>query len=497
MRWRVPGALTDTRPRRLSEGRSLSGGSNLGRVGQGSLKVGFCVAPGPDAYLGLDQMGELDGYTWVRCGNRRARRCESCSREYKGDAWHLLTAGLVGGKGAPETVGVHPTTFVTLTPPSFGPVHGLRQGAPCRARRDRPVCPHGRALYCLHRHAPGDRCLGEPLCADCYDYLGHVLWQWHAPELWRRFRIALDRTLARMAGVRRQDLPQLARVTYTKVVEFQARGLIHVHAVVRLDGTTGPDSPPGIPVDVDELGDAITAAAGAVRLEARPEGYEPVALGWGAQVHIRPITLGAGRDDQAGDVHPEMVAAYLAKYLTKSTEDFGLDHHGKVHGSTDARSLGASRHAVRIIETAEQLAATGGTNYERLADRYGTLGYRGHVLTKTRRYSTTFGAPAPSTAGLAAHIHRRPQQLRGHPPGWRRRGPRRRPGRHRDRTQLALRRRRLLRHRHRRPGPRIGRPHPSAPLTRPEATRLPSRPGRRSLDGWGRWVKAFRGEAAP
>ena len=24
--------------------------------------------------------------------------------------------------------------------------------------------------------------------------------------------------------------------------------------------------------------------------------------------------------------------------------------------------------------------------------RYGTLGYRGHVLTKTRRYSTTFGA---------------------------------------------------------------------------------------------------------
>ena len=219
-----------------------------------------------------------------------------------------------------------------------------------------------------------------------------MLWQWHAPELWRRFRIALDRRLARMAGVRRQDFPGLARVAYTKVVEFQARGLIHVHAVVRLDGPTGPDRPPGIPIDVHQLGDAITAAAAAVRLEVHPEGYEPVALGWGTQVHIRPITLGAGRDDQAGDVHPEMVAAYLAKYLTKSTEDFGLDHHGKVHGSTDARYLGASPHAVRIIETAEQLAATAGADYERLADRYGTLGYRGHVLTKTRRYSTTFGA---------------------------------------------------------------------------------------------------------
>jgi len=91
-------------------------------------------------------------------------------------------------------------------------------------------------------------------------------------------------------------------------------------------------------------------------------------------------------------VHPAMVAAYLAKYLTKSTEDFGLDSHGKVNSATDARYLGASPHAVRIIETAEQLAASAGPDYERLADRYGTLGYRGHMLTKTRRYSTTFGA---------------------------------------------------------------------------------------------------------
>jgi len=30
---------------------------------------------------------ELDGFTYVRCGDRRAALCESCSREYKGDAW--------------------------------------------------------------------------------------------------------------------------------------------------------------------------------------------------------------------------------------------------------------------------------------------------------------------------------------------------------------------------------------------------------------------------
>jgi hypothetical protein len=335
---------------------------------------------------------ELDGYTWIRCGDRRASRCESCSREYKGDAWHLLSSGLVGGKGAPESVREHPTLFVTLTPPSFGPVHGRRQGAPCRARRDRPVCPHGRPLYCLHRHGETDRCLGEPLCPDCYDYVGHVLWQWHAPELWRRFHITLGRTLARIAGLSRRDFAQLARVSYTKVAEFQARGLIHVHAVMRLDGPAGPDSRPRIDLDARALADAVAAAAGTVRLEVAPAGRQPVALRWGAQVDTRPITLDAGRDAQAGDVHPELVAAYLAKYLTKSTEDFGLDGHGRINGAADARYIGASPHAVRIIETAEALAISGGEDYERLADRYGTLGYRGHVLTKTRRYSTTFGA---------------------------------------------------------------------------------------------------------
>jgi hypothetical protein len=335
---------------------------------------------------------ELDGVTLVRCGNRRASRCESCSREYKGDAWHLLAAGLVGGKGAPESVRAHPSVFATLTAPSFGPVHGRRQGAPCRARRDRPVCPHGRPMYCLHRHGENDKNLGEPLCLDCYDYLGHVVWQWHAPELWRRFTIKLGRTLAHAVGLTPKAFEELAKVDYVKAAEFQARGLIHVHGVFRLDGPEGPESPPGVGLDALDLCAAIHDAAHTLRLHVRPAGHEPVALRWGSQVDTRPITLGAGRDDQAGDVHPEMVAAYLAKYLTKSTEDFGLDGHGKVHGATDARYLGASEHVARIIETAEKLAAAAGDDYEQLADRYGTLGYRGHVLTKTRRYSTTFGA---------------------------------------------------------------------------------------------------------
>jgi len=37
-----------------------------------------------------------------------------------------------------------------------------------------------------------------------------------------------------------------------------------------------------------------------------------------------------------------------------------IDGYGRVNSSTDARYLGASAHAVRIIETAEQLAAEAG-----------------------------------------------------------------------------------------------------------------------------------------
>jgi hypothetical protein len=332
---------------------------------------------------------ELDGVTYVRCGDRRASRCESCSHEYKGDAWHLLSAGVAGGKGVPDTVTEHPAVFVTLTAPSFGPVHGQRRGGLCRPRRDRPTCPHGRPLWCTARHGDDDRRLGEPLCADCYDYVGHVLWQWHAPELWRRFAIALTRTLATRAGIPRGRWGDVARVSYTKVVEFQARGVIHVHAVVRLDGPTGPDSAPAVSLDTDDLAVAVTTAADTIRLVARPDGLEPVALRWGGQVDVRPITTGAHREGRIGDAHPLQVAAYLAKYLTKSTEDFGIE--GRVGSAVDARYLGVRPHATRIIATAEHFAAHGGEDYDRLADRYGTLGYRGHPITKTRRYSVTFG----------------------------------------------------------------------------------------------------------
>src|SRR5829696_6410581 len=90
---------------------------------------------------------EPDGTLLKCCGNRREAVCPSCARTYRGDAYQLVASGMRGGKGVPETVVEHPLVFLTLTAPSFGPVHSrrVRDGKVrrCRPRRGDEVCPHG------------------------------------------------------------------------------------------------------------------------------------------------------------------------------------------------------------------------------------------------------------------------------------------------------------------------------------------------------------------
>jgi hypothetical protein len=116
------------------------------------------------------------GITHVRCGNRRAAECPSCSRLYAADMFHLIRAGVAGGKTVPATVGENPLVFATLTAPSFGTVHGRRERGPCRDWSRGPArCQHGRSTSCPARHVVDDPTLGRPLCTDCYAYTSHVV----------------------------------------------------------------------------------------------------------------------------------------------------------------------------------------------------------------------------------------------------------------------------------------------------------------------------------
>lgn len=186
---------------------------------------------------------------------------------------------------AAETAGLrsvrrvhHPLLFVTLTAPSFGAVHVAKKPGRPGSRRCHPrtgagrkLCPHGRPTWCMTVHDHAGTQVGQPLCADCYDYTAHLVWQWHAPELWRRFTISLRRQLARHLGLSETAARRLVRVQFAKVAEFQRRGVIHFHALIRLDGpATDQDAypPPAADVSADSLAELVCATAATIAVTA-------------------------------------------------------------------------------------------------------------------------------------------------------------------------------------------------------------------------------------
>ncbi|MEU8382099.1 replication initiator [Streptosporangium sp. NPDC048865] len=337
---------------------------------------------------------EPTGFLLTACGNRRASRCAACSAVYKDDTYHLIISGLRGGKGIPEDVGGHPRVFATFTAPSFGAVHAHRTGKdgktlPCRPRRDAPICPHGRFEGCGKRHDRDDPQTGQPLCVDCYDYSGAVLWNAHAGELWRRFTQALPAVLARLLGVRRAHLREVLRLSYAKVAEYQARGLVHFHAVIRLDGPDGPTSPPPDWATVPLLDTAIRQAAAQVVVPASkqsPEAPPPVLLRWGDQLDVRPVYLSTDLDG----VSDQRVASYVAKYATKGAESAGTVDR-RIRDAGDIARLDVTEHARRMIYTCFALNRQPQYRLLPLRNWAHMLGYRGHFSTKSRYYSTTLG----------------------------------------------------------------------------------------------------------
>ncbi|MEU0646138.1 replication initiator [Streptomyces umbrinus] len=334
------------------------------------------------------------GRLLTACGNRRSRVCPACSALYRADTYQLVRAGLVGGKNVSESVSGHPRVFATLTAPGFGPVHTCRERdgrvRACRPRRVGECCSHGVPVGCHERHATDDLRLGEPLCPRCYDYAGAVLWQAHAGRLWHRFGLELRREVARRVGLLRSEFAEVARLSYAKVAEYQRRGLVHFHAVIRLDGPDGPDSAPPAWATVPLLTDAVRAVVGRVRLVAPGAGIVgPRMLRFGDQVDVRPV---ASFPADAGERVPSAaVAGYIAKYATKGAESAGAVD-GRILGARDMVMLPVRAHVLRMIGTCWWLGGLPPFASLGLRRWAHMLGYGGHFSSKSRRYSTTLTA---------------------------------------------------------------------------------------------------------
>lgn len=320
-----------------------------------------------------------DGVLLKACGTRRETVCPPCASLYRGDAFALVAAGLRGGKGMPESIGDHPAVLLTLTAPSFGAVHRKRPDGTCHPSGRR--CAHGTALVCARRHRESDEQLGQALCPDCYDYEAAVLFNTGVSELWRRTAIYALRALGALLGMSARQAARALRLSYVKVVEFQRRGSVHLHALVRVDvrGDELGERPEGI--DADVLAAALRIAARKVSAPL-PGDELNRRMAWGHQVDAAVIA-----DANNGR---KRTAAYLAKYATKGTDDCGvLDHRLRSGVPRDHR---LTSHLRTLVATAWALGDQPGLADFRLRLWAHTCGFRGHFLTKSRRYSTTFGA---------------------------------------------------------------------------------------------------------
>ncbi|MEU1543478.1 replication initiator protein RepSA [Actinacidiphila glaucinigra] len=328
---------------------------------------------------------EPGGRLRIACGNRRASRCQACAWTYAGDTYHLIRAGLAGDdrREIPGTVRDYPRVFATLTAPSFGRVHNRPDTGRCR---------------CGTRHAADDPALGTALDPATYDYAGAVLFNNQAGQLWQRFTNRLRREIAARAGLSQRAMAEVLRVSFGKVAEFQKRGAVHFHAVIRLDGPEGPDTAPPSWATTQLLEDAVRAAAhhSYTSITVPAVGDQPArTFRWGAQLDARPVkAFGDG-----SDITEQAVASYVAKYATKAAENTGtLDRRIGELSELDRHQV--PDHARRLIQACRDLDDL--YPDRRLWAWAHMLGFRGHFSTKSRRYSTTLGAPREERADYRA-----------------------------------------------------------------------------------------------
>ncbi|EUA32481.1 putative replication initiator protein [Mycobacterium intracellulare] len=188
---------------------------------------------------------------------------------------------------------------------------------------------------------------------------------------------------------------------------------------------TAPDRQPvwSSPITATELTALIRQAAGRVRIDVPTGDNHPNqgvrTLRFGAQIDaqaLTPETTTAATDSEtarttataSSRLSPRRVAAYLAKYVTKSLHDFGITARRL---STEAiGELDVSEHVRAILTVIAELAEHGNAAVAGIGRWLHTLGYRGHITTKSRHYSTTMGALRTARATWTASTQRTTQR---------------------------------------------------------------------------------------
>jgi hypothetical protein len=229
------------------------------------------------------------------------------------------------------------------------------------------------------------------------------VWNTSAGELWRRTKQDIERHLAALARSRgipflrvsRSDgkyrLVPPIRLSHGKAAEYQARGAVHFHALLRLDGIDLADSgrviPPPAAITAVDLEHAIRQTARTITYQTGPHPASPQGwvIGWGTELDVRVIAMNGTRA-----VTDLAVASYLAKYATKGTEPAGHASARIIPATIGLYAHADGTHPDRLINACWTLGRH--PDYLSLRRWAHMLGFGGHFLTKARRFSVTFTA---------------------------------------------------------------------------------------------------------
>ena len=302
------------------------------------------------------------------CGTRLAGLCPHCAEVYRRDAFRVIRSGLFdNGKQVPFT-------FLTLTAPgaeTFGRIHQ-------RVEVERKnKAPYIQRCGCGAYHDEDYKYLGTPIDIDAYDYA----------------RVAdFNASASRLLAVTMQKLGRVLgrKLQYIRVAEFQARGLIHFHIIVK--GLISHEA-------------FYSVVRGGVnpRTKRRIKPAQHGVHRWGEQCDAQRILPGSKQG----------VGAYFVKvvnYAAKST--------GDTVGECTVHGVKMDEAALATVSCDHGPDCKCGSPFipgttlryqskksERLCRRHALArrgwGFRGHILSASRKWGMTFTAVRALRQGWA------------------------------------------------------------------------------------------------
>ena len=246
----------------------------------------------------------------ARCWSYDHDICPSCA-----DLQLLYTKKMIGAGLEQDGFKFY---LLTLTAPSFGSTHTV------------PHSPSAASMRCacgeVHEH--GSRLAGVALNLKNYRYRDQVAWNNYSSKLFRH-------TIRKFEG-------ELDGFAWVAVREFQKRGTVHVHAVVRVDASLSP-----------------TAVVKRLKKASRTESRGSV---WGRMVDVRLLV------DEDGT----STVRYLASVVNYAAKGTGLN---KSKLSEEQRRFynRLDRASLRLGYTGKQIAG---------------FGFGGHSMTSSSNWTS-------------------------------------------------------------------------------------------------------------